>query len=223
MDAIINWIMQYGDLVIFSLLMLGIVGLPLPDEILLTSVGYLIFSKILHPLPAAGAAFLGSVCGITVSYFLGRALGLPLIEKYGWVVNLRARHVDKVRRWFNRIGKWTLTVGYFFPGVRHFTGFVAGTSKLQVSVFAGYAYLGALLWALTFISLGYFVGEEWPVISGAWLHISRKVHAVLLVAGGVAVITFGGYFLLKLWRRAVSPAAAASRLPAVPTDPKLPR
>jgi len=222
MDAIINWIMQYGYLVIFSLLMLGIVGLPVPDEILLTCVGYLIFSKILHPLPAAGAAFLGSVCGISMSYLLGRALGLPLIEKYGWVVNLRLRHVDRVRRWFNRIGKWTLTVGYFFPGVRHFTGFVAGTSKLQVPVFAGYAYLGALLWALTFISLGYFLGEEWPVISGVWLDIFKKVHLVLLVAGGVAVIIFGGYLLLRLRRRSASPVPMAARPPAVPPD-QLPR
>ena len=68
MDAITTWIMQYGCLAIFCLLMLGIVGLPVPDEVLLTFVGYLIFEHILNPVPAALAAFLGSICGITLSY-----------------------------------------------------------------------------------------------------------------------------------------------------------
>jgi membrane protein DedA with SNARE-associated domain len=201
MEAITNWITQYGCVAIFCLLMLGIVGLPVPDEILLTLVGYLIFEEILHPVPAAVAAFLGSICGITLSYTLGRTCGAPLIEKYGRFVNLKMKHLDQVRRWFNRIGKWTLTGGYFFPGVRHFTGFVAGTSKLQLPVFAGYAYLGALCWAATFISLGYFLGAEWPVIAEKWLGISNQVHTWSAIFGLLVVLIGAGYLLLRqrLW------------------------
>ncbi len=222
MDAITNWIMHYGCLAVFSLLMLGIVGLPVPDEILLTLVGYLIFSKVLNPIPAVLAAFLGSVCGITLSYFLGRTFGLPLIERYGRVVNLKLKHLERVRRWFNRIGKWTLTGGYFFPGVRHFVGFVAGTSKLRLPVFARYAYLGALFWAATFISLGYFLGEEGPWIDEGWLSISKEVHAIALSVVLLAAIILGGYLFLRQrrWRAAVSPVAAAARQPV---GPKLPR
>ena len=51
MDSITIWITQYGCIAVFCLLMLGIVGLPVPDELLLISVGYLIFAKILHPVP----------------------------------------------------------------------------------------------------------------------------------------------------------------------------
>jgi len=202
MDAVANWITQYGCLAIFALLMLGIVGLPVPDEILLTFVGYLIFEKTLPALPAGAAALLGSICGITLSYVLGRTWGSPLIEKYGRFISLRRKHLDKVRRWFNRIGKWTLTVGYFLPGVRHFTGFVAGASKLQWPVFAGYAYLGALFWAATFITLGYKLGEEWPVISWYWLEGSQKIHAFLMMGGLLAFFIVTGYFFI---RRRVSP------------------
>jgi membrane protein DedA with SNARE-associated domain len=225
MDAITNWIMQYGCIAVFSLLMLGIMGLPVPDELLLISVGYLIFEKVLNLVPAAGAAFLGSICGITLSYFLGRTFGLPLVERYGRFINLKMKHLDKVRRWFNRIGKWTLTVGYFFPGVRHFTGFVAGTSKLQLPVFAGYAYLGALFWAATFISLGYFLGEQWPLISGIWLHISNRVHFILEAGGLLAILIFAGYLFLRqrLWRRAVTPLPAGPHRRPGSLDSKLPR
>jgi membrane protein DedA with SNARE-associated domain len=223
MDAITSWVMQYGCLAVFCLLMLGIVGLPVPDELLLTFVGYLIFQEILNPIPAAVAALSGSICGITLSYVLGRTCGLPLIEKYGRFINLKMKHLEKVRRWFNRIGKWTLTVGYFFPGVRHFTGFVAGTSKLQLPVFAGYAYLGALFWAATFISLGYILGEEWPLISDIWLAVSVRVHSVAGILGLLTlVILAAGLFLRqRLWRR-VGPVPVAPGRPAS-LDSKPPR
>lgn len=32
---------------------------------------------------------------------------------------------------------------------------------MRYSRFACFAYLGALVWTLTFISLGYFLGEQW--------------------------------------------------------------
>ncbi len=223
MDAITNWITQYGCLAVFSLLMLGIVGLPVPDELLLTLVGYLISEEILNPFAAAGAAFLGSICGITLSYTLGRTCGLPLIEKYGRFIHLRMQHLDRVRRWFNHIGKWTLTGGYFFPGVRHFTGFVAGASKLQLRVFAGYAYLGALCWATSFISLGYFLGEERLLISQSWLRISKEIHLIALIVVLLTLIIFGGYLFIRLRScpKAVSPVPVVPHRPSSPFDTKM--
>ena len=41
------WIAQYGYLAIFCLLMFGIVGLPVPDETLLTFTGYLVYKGTL--------------------------------------------------------------------------------------------------------------------------------------------------------------------------------
>jgi membrane protein DedA with SNARE-associated domain len=43
MSTIVYWIAHYGYLALFGLLMLGIVGLPVPDETLLTFAGYLVF------------------------------------------------------------------------------------------------------------------------------------------------------------------------------------
>lgn len=51
MDELLNWISVYGYPALFLLLMLGIVGVPIPDEILLTCSGNLIFKDQLGPLP----------------------------------------------------------------------------------------------------------------------------------------------------------------------------
>src|SRR5262249_10845952 len=62
-DALFNWVSQFGYPALFSLLMLGIVGLPIPDETLLTFAGYLVFKNELNLIPTLATAFLGSSCG----------------------------------------------------------------------------------------------------------------------------------------------------------------
>ena len=164
MEIFNDWISQYGYFGLSSLLMLGIVGLPVPDETLLTFAGYLVYK---HQLTFPGtllSAFLGSACGITLSYGLGRTVGSFLIHKYGRYVFITAERLDAVHRWFLRRGKWSLPIGYFIPGVRHLTAYVAGTSRLEVPKFALFAYSGALVWSTSFILLGYFLGDQWQYV-----------------------------------------------------------
>ena len=52
MSHVFAWIAQYGYGAIFLLLMLGVVGLPVPDETLLVYCGYLISKGVMHPAGA---------------------------------------------------------------------------------------------------------------------------------------------------------------------------
>jgi len=173
MDTVFHLISHYGHLAVFCLLVLGIVGLPVPDETLLTFSGYLVYRGQFHFLPTILTAYAGSICGITISYTIGRTGGLYLIHKYGPYVHLTKERLDRVHNWFERLGRWTLFFGYFMPGVRHFTAVVAGSSELEPHVFAMFAYSGGLLWVLSFVSLGFFLGEQWS-------RIGDEVHGVLL-------------------------------------------
>jgi membrane protein DedA with SNARE-associated domain len=182
LDSILHLLATYGYLGIFFLLLLGIVGLPLPDETVLLFAGYLIFKGYLQPLPAAAAAWLGACCGITVSYSLGRYLGFFLLRKYGGFLHISPARLSQVQAWFQRLGKWALFFGYFIVGVRHLTAFAAGSSRLRFRVFAPFAYAGGFLWALSFLSLGYFLGEELPKV----YHELR--HGVLIASGLVILL-----------------------------------
>jgi membrane protein DedA with SNARE-associated domain len=177
MDLVQHWIAQYGYFGIFALLVLGIVGLPVPDETMLTLVGYLVYAGQLKAAPALAAALLGSVCGNTISYLLGRTTGYYLLHKYGPRVHLTPDKVDRVHGWFKRFGGLTLTFGYYVPGIRHLTAYVAGASKLEYTVFAAFAYTGAVLWSASFLSLGYFLGEHWSEA------LSRENTVALIVCG----------------------------------------
>lgn len=81
MDAGIEWIERYGYLALFALLMLGIIDLPVPDETLLVFAGYLSFKGELGPEATLATAFLGSTCGISASYAIGRFLGPQAVVK----------------------------------------------------------------------------------------------------------------------------------------------
>jgi membrane protein DedA with SNARE-associated domain len=192
-ETILRWITEYGYLAIFVLMALGTPMLP--DEGLLAFAGYLVYEGQLQLFPTMAAAFLGSVCGITLSYGLGSTVGNYLVTKFGPAVQVTEDKVTRVHTWFDRVGKWGLLFGYFLPGVRHLIAFGAGTSKLPLSVFASFAYTGGFIWSVTFISAGYFLGSQWTLIFG-------KVRPNLVIGSVVTVALFLLYILVRqYWRK----------------------
>ena len=186
------WLSHYGYAGLFGLLMFGVIGVPVPEETLLTFAGVLVYRGHLEVGPTLLAAFLGSCCGITVSYGLGRGIGRVLTRRLGRFVRVTPEQLERVEVWFERAGHWSLLVGYFLPGIRHLTAVVAGGTRLRFSDFALFAYAGALLWSFTFVALGVFAGRH-------WVRISARVHQNLwLASGGVVVCVLAG-FLVRRW------------------------
>lgn len=186
MNSVFSWISHYGYAGLFCLLMLGIVGLPVPDETLLMFCGYLIWKGRLHPAATFFAGLSGSACGISLSYVLGRTYGHKVAFRYGKYIGLTSERLGRVHRWFYRMGSWLLAVGYFIPGVRHCSALVAGMSELHYPTFALFAYSGAALWVTCFLSLGFLVGENWQ-------HAAALVDRYALLLSALAVV------LLVIW------------------------
>lgn len=187
-NIIMHWVSQYGYVGIFGLLMLGIVGVPVPDETLLTLTGFLIFKGRLQMVPALASAFSGSICGITLSYLIGRSGGYYLVHRYGHKVHLTPEKLERARLWLDRTGKWALTLGYFIPGVRHLTALTAGAAGMEYPVFALFAYSGAVIWATSFVMAGYYFEK-------GWMESSQSIHRAVLIAGGVIAGVLLIYYL----------------------------
>jgi membrane protein DedA with SNARE-associated domain len=190
MDAVLQWIATYGYAAIFSLLLLGVVGLPVPDETLLVFCGYLISRGKMTPVGAFLSALAGSWCGISLSYTIGRTFGVSAIHRFGKRLHITEERLDRVHRWFDRAGRWALVVGYFIAGVRHLTAIVAGTSKLSFPSFMAYAWPGGLLWVSTFLTVGYFLGENWQTVA-------ESIQHYLVYASIIVVVAALGYYALR--------------------------
>jgi membrane protein DedA with SNARE-associated domain len=183
-----HWIADYGAAALFVLLFLGVFGLPVPDETLLTFAGVMVHEGHLRFGPTYVAAVLGSMGGITLSYIVGHRFGVGVVDRFGRWLHVTRGDLVRVENWFEHSGRWLLTFGYFIPGVRHFTALVAGSSGLPVPVFARYAYGGAAVWVLTFVTLGWYVGPAWEkALASAHRHLAVLAIVVVVLAGAYAV------------------------------------
>lgn len=191
---------QYGYFAIFGLLMLGIVGPWIPDETILVLAGAAVHAGRLNMAPTVAAGLGGSLCGITLSYLLGRTGAVWVLEHFGPLRRTIGVHLPEAHRWFERYGKWSLFFGYFLAGVRHFTALAAGMSKLEAPVFAACAYPGGVLWVISFVSIGYYLGAGWKNLEP------------LLNRGGLIVIVVAAVALavVWIWRKRSGSAAHAS-------------
>jgi membrane protein DedA with SNARE-associated domain len=193
LDDILLLIEDYGYIALFGLLAVGIVGIPIPDEILMTTVGSLTIDG--GPLSfgySLLASFAGTMVGMMVSYYLGNTVGKPFLYKYGKWVKLTPQRLDLVEGWFKKYGLWTVVFGYYVPGVRHFTCYLAGVSGVSIWRYLLFAGSGALVWCLTFLTLGHFIGLNAPKIMGV-------IHHYIGVTG-IIVVAVAALALLIYWR-----------------------
>ena len=194
-QSLLNWVAAHGNIALFSLLVLGIVGAPVPDETLLLFAGVLVGRGTLGTPGTYLSAISGAIAGVTVSYLLGRAAGATVLRRYGHHLHVESENLEHARATFHRTGKWALAFGYFIPGVRHVTALVAGAAALEFDIFAAYAYAGACVWSASFVSLGWYLGERWRTMAEMVAYHGRIAAAV--VVAGAAVF----WLAHRYWRR----------------------
>jgi len=186
LDDILLLIEHYGYIALFGLLAVGIVGLPVPDEILMTTVGSLTSNG--GPLSFCKSllvSYLGTMSGMLVSYYLGKTVGKPFLYRFGKWVKLTPQRLELAEGWFKKYGLWTVAFGYYVPGVRHFTCYLAGVSGVALWRYLLYAGTGALIWCTSFLTLGHLIGVNAPKIMYV-VHHYKGVSALILA--GVLVV-----------------------------------
>ncbi|MDD7795336.1 VTT domain-containing protein [Clostridium sp. 'White wine YQ'] len=184
MHTVLELINQYGYIILFFALILELIAFPLPGELIMTYCGFLIYDSRMNWLLSILVASSGAALGITISYFAGTKLGISFFKKYGSYIHLGPERLEKTSSWFNSYGNRLLIFAYFIPGVRHITGYFSGITQISYKKFSINAYLGALIWASTFISLGKFLGPNWDKFHGyisRYLLIGSLVILIILV------------------------------------------
>lgn len=191
MHALLLTITEYSYIGIFGALGLGIIGLPIPDETLIAFAGFLSFKGKLNFFLILIAAFLGTSCGITISYFLGKYCSGYISKKYAQKLTIYSDRLKEVEKFYIKYGQFVLLMGYFIPGLRHVTAIFAGISHFPYWRFALFAYAGAFLWTTTFLTFGFFLGSEWYLVA----HFSNRI--IIPVITLLALTLFLFFYLKK--------------------------
>ena len=162
-------IYHYRYVGLFVVLTGGMIGIPVPDELLMTFSGFQTSLGRMDFGITLVVATLGSFLGMNLSYWIGRRLGIPFLHKIAPILHLNEKRIARAEHWFQRYGDRLIVIGYYFPGFRHFTAYFSGMSELHYGRYATLAGVGAFIWALTFITIGRVLGEHWHKIT-VFLH-----------------------------------------------------
>ncbi|SEB54084.1 VTT domain-containing protein [Paenibacillus sp. GP183] len=195
-----HWIIDafnhHGYLILFLSLFLELLALPLPGELMMGSAGVMVFQGKLSWLGIILAGGAGVSLGMTVSYVIGYRLGLPFFEKYGKYIHFGPDKIERTSVWFEKHGNKLLIAAYYIPGVRHFTGYFSGVTRLSFRSYAIYAYSGAFLWVAVFVTIGKLLGPQWEKLHHA---ISRY----LLIGAVIISLLFLIIFVIKRYSRGI--------------------
>ena len=121
---------------------------------------------------------LASLMGNITGYYFGLKAG-PLLNKKNRSGFLKQTYFDKAESFYIKYGNLALAGGLFFPIIRTFSPIVAGMIKLNFTRFVIYTLTGSVLWIVSHVMAGYFIGTM-PFL---------QPYLIYIVAGIILTIT----------------------------------
>lgn len=154
---------EYGWLVYAAMFLIffletGIVVMAfLPGDSLLFVAGTVAAAGTMSPWGLMLAVILGACLGNTLGFHTGRWLGNRIYD--GSIRWIDAKKLQKTQVFYEKHGGKTIILARFVPIVRAFAPLVAGAAKMSMGRFELYSGLGAVIWAVGLIGLGYLFGN----------------------------------------------------------------
>ena len=170
----------------------ALVGLFVPGETAVLIGGVLAHEGHVNVAAMILVVAIGAILGDSISYEIGRRAGPWLNEsKLGRVIG--ARRLDTGTRYLQRRGAKAVFFGRFLAVVRTGVPLLAGVSRMRYRAFLQWNVLGAVLWSLLHVSIGYGAGAS-----------RAQLESVLHSAGLVGLAVVAVLVLLHVRRRKAS-------------------
>lgn len=169
------------------------VGLPLPDEAILLTLGFLAHRGSVSLVPLILCAVAGSAIGAAISYQIGYALGRPVVIRIASRVRISEKRLDEAATWVRRRGGIGVFLTRVIPFARNIASYAAGIAAIPPKVFYPAMLLGALVWCATVTSVGDALGANYKTI----LDLGSKSLLPTLGLVLVAVAIWVGWRLLR--------------------------
>jgi membrane protein DedA with SNARE-associated domain len=176
----IDWILAtvgdwgYGG--IFVLMAMESTVLPIPSELVVIPAGYLAYQGQMSLVLILLAATVGSLAGALINDWFALIVGRPFLERYGRWFFVRPALLHRTDAFFLPHGAISTFTGRLIPGIRHLISLPAGLTRMRLAAFSVYTCLGAGLWSIVLIAMGYVMGgneglirQNLPLVTGAVL------------------------------------------------------
>lgn len=191
-NSMINpeWILKHGGMYLIIFIIFAetglFIGFFLPGDALVFVTG-IIIANASQPFETGIAnlvfwdsiLILSAILGNIVGYWFGKKSGPMLYKrKDSWI--FKAKHLRQATEFYIKRGGTAIIVARFLPIIRTFAPIVAGIVKMEYKKFLRTNVIGAILWILSFTSLGFLFGNN-PIIAD-------NLHYIVI---GLIIITTG--------------------------------
>jgi membrane-associated protein len=161
-DVLTGWL-GYGLLcaIVFSETGL-LVGLFLPGDSLLFTVGVVAGAGQLDIVRICLLLAAASILGDQSGYFLGRRTGPRIFRRQDSML-FKQEYVTRTQAFYEKHGGKTLIYAKFVPIVRTFAPFMAGVGGMNYARFLSFNFIGGIGWVLSMTLAGYYLGAV-PIV-----------------------------------------------------------
>jgi membrane protein DedA with SNARE-associated domain len=195
----LDWLILF---IPFLVLILCGLGLPLPEDILLVLMGFLVHNKHGNLTLALILGYMGIIIGDSIMFSMGKKYGLKLLNFKLFSKLITQARLEKAQKFILDHGKKTIFLARFLPGLRSAVFFSCGTLKLRFFTFFSIDSIAALLSAPVFTLLGYYFGDEIDLLITYVKRVDRVVIIVMIA------VFLGVYIMKKYYTKRSGPASS---------------
>jgi membrane protein DedA with SNARE-associated domain len=192
MPELSELITQWGYLAIFFTVILGNLGVPVPEEAILVLAGYFVWDQQLWLPAVLVVGVVGAATGDNIGYWIGRHYGARAVLQYGHWFFITPDRFDSMQRFVSQYGAFGVFFSRFLPGLRFMAGPLAGTTRMPFLPFLVSNVLGAAVYVPLAVAVGYAlsygVGDY---VKWVQRLVGRVEHVVLIAAIISAVVILG--------------------------------
>ncbi len=218
MSAVTNFLIQHGYLLLLAWVFVEQIGVPLPAAPVLLAAGALAGTGRLNIWISGLAALLAALLSDVIWYGIGRYRGntvLGFLCRVSLEPDSCARRTQNV---YSRHGASSLLLAKFIPWLNAAAPPLAGAFRMRFLRFLAFDILGVLLWALTFLGLGYLFSSQLEQVAH-YAHQLGIFLVVLVLCGGLAAYLTRKYlgrqqFLRQLRMARITPEELKQKLDA---------
>ncbi|PFM10498.1 alkaline phosphatase [Bacillus cereus] len=186
LHELLSYIEQYGYWALFFCLWLGIIGMPIPDEMIVMSGGFVSSLGILSVIPAFLLTYLGVVSGLSLGYILGKIFGTKVLDKL--MKKKKAKYLLKSQQIVEKYGHYALVISYFIPVVRHIVPYLVGMNNMSFKTYAIYSYVIGFVWTLVYFVLGSIFGKHIEMIATLVTEYGIYFGGIVIIVSSISYV-----------------------------------
>jgi membrane protein DedA with SNARE-associated domain len=149
-----QWVLQWGYLGIILLMAMESSIFPVPSEVVIPPAAFLAAQGHLSFAGVVIAGTVGSYLGSAITYWVARALGRPLIMRYGKFFLLGPDKIARAEVWLARYEAGGIFFARLLPVIRHLISIPAGIVRMNFAVFSIVTIVGSAIWCFILAYLG---------------------------------------------------------------------